>query len=87
MRAKLRMIKAELWQRTHQPCGHSSLSERSATSIRMCTANIIANVVPTRKNLAEGVHLMPTVAGRRLLEHHETELCSPSHRFGPTIRI
>ena len=24
---------------------------------------------------------------RKLLEHHETELCSPSHRFGPTIRI
>jgi hypothetical protein len=24
---------------------------------------------------------------RKLLEHHETELCSPSHRFGPTVRI
>src|ERR1700730_15588695 len=23
----------------------------------------------------------------KLLEHHETELCSPSHRFGPTVRI
>ena len=21
------------------------------------------------------------------LEHHETELCSPGHRFGPTVRI
>jgi hypothetical protein len=24
---------------------------------------------------------------RKLLEHHETELRSPSHRFGPTVRI
>jgi hypothetical protein len=23
----------------------------------------------------------------KLLEHHETELCSPSHRFGPTVHI
>ena len=27
------------------------------------------------------------VAGEKALEHHETELCSPSHRFGPTVRI
>jgi hypothetical protein len=43
-----------------------------------------------RKRLDGSVHLKSSRQGlreRKLLEHHETELCSPSHRFGPTIRI
>jgi hypothetical protein len=43
-----------------------------------------------RKRLDGSVHPKSSRQGlreRKLLEHHETELCSPSHRFGPTIRI
>src|SRR5437016_9034282 len=43
-----------------------------------------------RKRLDGSVHPKSSRQGlreRKLLEHHETELCSPSHCFGPTIRI
>ena len=43
-----------------------------------------------RKRLDGSVHPKSSrqdLRERKLLEHHETELCSPSHRFGPTVRI
>jgi len=30
---------------------------------------------------------IPDIHSTGLLEHHETELCSPSHCFGSTVRI
>src|SRR2546430_9846372 len=39
------------------------------------------------ERLTAGKHTPERLQERKLLEHHETELCSPSHRFGPTVRI
>src|SRR5258708_38993575 len=46
---------------------------------RFCRTNatVLGRVMREKLSLQE----------RKLLEHHETELCSPSHRFGPTVRM
>jgi hypothetical protein len=83
------MRKRSQKQQHDRPCGyvevkseaslwHKVDASSSGVFQRFCRTNatVFGRVVREKLSLQE-----------KLLEHHETELCSPSHRFGPTVRI